>query len=72
MSLHRPIHDKRAHLSPVRPVTEVARGEIVGLIEKNGAGKSVLLKILAHIAKPTKDRAQLLGHSSGAQPAQQP
>jgi lipopolysaccharide transport system ATP-binding protein len=40
---------------------EVARGEIVGLIGRNGAGKSVLLKILARITKPTNGRAQLLG-----------
>ncbi|MBI1882868.1 MAG: ABC transporter ATP-binding protein [Chlamydiae bacterium] len=39
----------------------VERGEIVGLIGKNAAGKSTLLRILSHITKPTEGRAILRG-----------
>jgi lipopolysaccharide transport system ATP-binding protein len=54
--------ERDLHIWALQDVSlEVARGEIVGLIGKNGAGKSVLLKILARITKPTKGRAQLLG-----------
>ncbi|MBN2575589.1 MAG: ABC transporter ATP-binding protein [Deltaproteobacteria bacterium] len=39
----------------------VARGEVVGLIGRNGAGKSTMLKILAHIIEPTSGRARIRG-----------
>ena len=40
---------------------EIKHGEVVGFIGNNGAGKSVALKILANIMKPTKGRAQIYG-----------
>lgn len=40
---------------------EIGRGEVVGLIGHNGAGKSVLLKILSRITDPTTGRAELSG-----------
>lgn len=40
----------------------VGRGEIVGIVGHNGAGKSVLLKILSRITRPTGGRAELRGH----------
>ena len=39
----------------------MVHGEVVGLIGKNGAGKSVLLKVLSRITKPTQGRAPLYG-----------
>src|SRR5215813_9439288 len=36
-------------------------GEVLGLIGSNGAGKSVLLKILARITKPTAGYARVRG-----------
>ena len=33
---------------------EIKRGEVVGLIGSNGAGKSTMLKIVAGVLKPTK------------------
>ncbi len=40
---------------------DVGHGEAVGLIGKNGAGKSVLLKILARVTKPTAGFAEIHG-----------
>jgi ribose transport system ATP-binding protein len=40
---------------------EIKRGEVVGLVGENGAGKSSLLKILAGIFTPDKGRMELNG-----------
>jgi ABC-type polysaccharide/polyol phosphate transport system ATPase subunit len=40
---------------------EVKRGEVVGIIGRNGAGKSVLLKILSRITEPTAGRVTIRG-----------
>ncbi len=40
---------------------EVARGEVVGIIGSNGAGKSVLLRILSRITDPTSGSAWVRG-----------
>ena len=40
---------------------EVKRGEVVGLIGRNGAGKTTFLKILSRITEPTKGRVKLRG-----------
>ncbi len=40
---------------------EIMRGEVIGLVGENGAGKSSLLKILAGIVAPTKGRIEING-----------
>src|SRR5262249_53156340 len=40
---------------------EIRRGEVVGLIGRNGADKSTLLKILSRITKPTTGYAEIYG-----------
>src|SRR4051794_25220116 len=40
---------------------EIAPGEAVGFIGRNGAGKSTILKILSRITKPTSGRASVHG-----------
>jgi lipopolysaccharide transport system ATP-binding protein len=40
---------------------EVAQGEVVGLVGRNGAGKSTMLKILSRITEPTEGRIELRG-----------
>ncbi|TKB69813.1 MAG: ABC transporter ATP-binding protein [Nitrospira sp.] len=40
---------------------EVRHGEVVGIIGRNGAGNSTLLKILSRITEPTKGRAEIHG-----------
>jgi lipopolysaccharide transport system ATP-binding protein len=40
---------------------EIARGECVALIGHNGAGKSVLLRILSRVTRPTRGEAVLRG-----------
>src|SRR5215510_5839350 len=40
---------------------EVQPGEVVGVIGRNGAGKSTILKILTRITEPTSGRARLRG-----------
>src|SRR5690242_14613013 len=36
-------------------------GEIVGVIGRNGAGKTTILKVLSRITRPTRGRAEVLG-----------
>ncbi len=40
---------------------EVKHGEVLGIIGRNGVGKSTLLKILSRITKPTSGRVQIDG-----------
>ena len=40
---------------------EVAQGEVIGLVGRNGAGKSTMLKILTRITEPTSGRAVIRG-----------
>ena len=40
---------------------EVKQGEVVGIIGRNGAGKSTMLKILSRITEPTRGRIRLRG-----------
>jgi lipopolysaccharide transport system ATP-binding protein len=40
---------------------DVARGEVLGVIGRNGAGKSTMLKILSRITEPTEGRAVISG-----------
>lgn len=41
---------------------EIRRGEVVGLIGSNGAGKSTMLKIVAGVLNPTKGKIQAYGN----------
>jgi ABC-2 type transport system ATP-binding protein len=41
---------------------DVKRGEIFGLLGKNGAGKSTTIRILTTLIQPTKGEANVLGH----------
>jgi len=40
---------------------EVMPGEVMGIVGRNGAGKSTILKVLARIIEPTSGRAELYG-----------
>src|SRR5436190_68557 len=40
---------------------EVHRGEVIGIIGRNGAGKTSLLKILSRITEPTEGRVRIKG-----------
>jgi lipopolysaccharide transport system ATP-binding protein len=40
---------------------EIARGEVVGIIGRNGAGKSTMLKILSRITEPSAGRVEIRG-----------
>ena len=40
---------------------EVRKGEVVGIIGRNGTGKSTLLKVLSRITEPTEGRAEING-----------
>ncbi len=43
---------------------EVKKGQVVGLIGRNGAGKSTILKILSKITDPTSGQAKIRGRIS--------
>ena len=46
----------------LRDVTlSIKEGDVVGLIGRNGAGKSTFLKLLSHITEPTEGEAHLRG-----------
>ncbi len=40
---------------------EIGKGEVVGIVGGNGAGKSVLLKILSRVTRPTEGRVEIRG-----------
>ena len=40
---------------------EIEKGEVVGLIGSNGAGKSTILKVVSGVMKPTKGKVQVDG-----------
>ena len=40
---------------------DITSGEVVGLVGRNGAGKSVLLKLIAQITRPTRGRIEVRG-----------
>ncbi len=40
---------------------EIAPGDVVGIVGRNGAGKSTVLKILSRITEPTRGRVELYG-----------
>ncbi len=40
---------------------EIQRGEVVGIIGRNGVGKTTLLKILSRITRPTEGQAEVYG-----------
>jgi lipopolysaccharide transport system ATP-binding protein len=40
---------------------DVSQGEVVGLLGRNGAGKSTTLKVLSRITEPTRGRIELRG-----------
>src|ERR1019366_353591 len=42
---------------------EVRQGEVLGIIGRNGAGKSSLLKILSRITTPTQGHAEIRGRT---------
>lgn len=41
---------------------EISRGEVVGLIGSNGAGKSTMLKVVAGVLKPTRGKISVYGN----------
>jgi len=54
--------DRRAHIWALRDLTfEVMQGDVLGIIGRNGGGKSTLLKILSLITHPTEGEVELYG-----------
>jgi lipopolysaccharide transport system ATP-binding protein len=59
---HNSRDDKRAHIWALRDVTfEVMPGDVLGIVGRNGGGKSTLLKILSLITHPTEGEVELYG-----------
>ncbi len=63
--LGRPSADAAGSFWALRNVSfDVKRGEALGIIGANGAGKTTILKILSRITKPTEGDIQLFGRFS--------
>jgi lipopolysaccharide transport system ATP-binding protein len=43
---------------------EIAEGDVIGIVGRNGAGKSTFLKIMSRITEPTEGRAAIKGRIS--------
>ena len=41
---------------------EIFKGEVFGLVGRNGAGKSTMLKLIARVLRPTGGRVMVVGH----------
>ena len=53
---------KRTDLWALREVNlEIGRGETVGVLGRNGAGKTSLLRLLAGVSQPTEGRVRVVG-----------
>ncbi len=66
VALDRAMHpfrrNEREELWALRDISfEVSRGEVLGVIGRNGAGKSTMLKLLTRITHPTSGRIDLWG-----------
>jgi len=60
-SRHKEAKDERDFWALKDVSFEIAQGETVGIIGRNGAGKSTMLKILARITSPTSGRGETVG-----------
>ena len=60
----RPTRKNEPHWALRNVSFEVRRGEVFGIVGRNGAGKSVLLRILSRILKPTVGSAEIRGRVS--------
>ena len=57
-----PLRERKEELWALRDITfDVRRGERIGIIGRNGAGKSTILKILSRITRPTTGTAEIHG-----------
>ena len=60
--IQNPLRERREELWALRDVSfDVRQGERIGLIGRNGAGKSTILKILSRITRPTTGTAEIHG-----------
>ena len=61
---HNASEQKRVHLWALRDVSfDVMRGDVMGIIGRNGGGKSTLLKVLSLITHPTEGEVELYGRA---------
>jgi ABC-type polysaccharide/polyol phosphate transport system ATPase subunit len=59
------LFSKREELFAIKNLSfQVERGEAVGIVGQNGAGKSTILKLLSGITAPTKGEISICGHLS--------
>jgi len=55
-------HSQASRIWALKDISfEVKTGDVVGIIGRNGAGKSTILKILSRITVPTKGKAEIYG-----------
>ena len=60
--LRDPLKDRRTEMWALKGVSfDVREGERVGIIGRNGAGKSTILKVLSRITRPTSGTAEIHG-----------
>lgn len=58
----KPIREKIVNFWALKDVSfEAGPGDVIGIIGRNGAGKSTMLKILGRVTEPTSGRAVVMG-----------
>jgi lipopolysaccharide transport system ATP-binding protein len=58
----KPVKEKKVNFWALKDVSFEAReGDVIGIIGRNGAGKSTMLKILSRVTEPTSGRAVVYG-----------
>lgn len=58
----KPVREKTVNFWALKDVSfEAEEGDVIGIIGRNGAGKSTMLKILGRVTEPTSGRAIVIG-----------
>ncbi|WP_372402395.1 sodium ABC transporter ATP-binding protein NatA [Bacillus spizizenii] len=67
----RRFHDKKKVVKAVRDVSlTIQKGEVVGILGENGAGKTTMLRMIAALLEPSEGAIRVAGFDTVKQPAE--